>query len=232
MQTQGTRGNTGSPSGDRSRDQLATRESQAGPSGVTERLAVLMKPGNAGGGKGPQLKGNARSNEGRGIDDESSNPRKCSEVADGVARESEGIAQLSFLCSVRQGVPEGRSGLCLRMLPSQWWSSGSRWSEVRGHRSVWSRTMVGRTGARAEESNLSTVTRTACLYTQAGREAAAVRSTRHPGSDGGNGGSFGPRTYLRGRPAAGTVRLSARPQRVGRRETGSQADLFPPSRNC
>ena len=45
------------------RDQLATRESQAGPYGVTERLAVLMKPGNAGGGKGPQLKGNARSDE-------------------------------------------------------------------------------------------------------------------------------------------------------------------------
>src|SRR5713101_2397074 len=39
-----------------SRDQLATRESQAGPYGVTERLAIPMKPGNAGGGKGPQLK--------------------------------------------------------------------------------------------------------------------------------------------------------------------------------
>jgi hypothetical protein len=45
-------------------DQLAARERQAGPSGVTERLAVLMKPGNSGGGKGPQLKGNARSDEG------------------------------------------------------------------------------------------------------------------------------------------------------------------------
>src|SRR6266566_5838340 len=60
--------------------------------GVTERLAVLLKPGNAGGGKGPQLKGNARSDEDRGIGDEPNNPRKCSEVADGVARESEGIA--------------------------------------------------------------------------------------------------------------------------------------------
>src|ERR1035437_5009189 len=63
MQTQGTRRNTGSPSGDRSRDQLETRESKAGPFGVTERLAVPLKPGNAGGGKGPQLKGNARSGE-------------------------------------------------------------------------------------------------------------------------------------------------------------------------
>jgi hypothetical protein len=31
MQTEWIRRNTGSPSGDRSRDQLATRESQAGP---------------------------------------------------------------------------------------------------------------------------------------------------------------------------------------------------------
>jgi hypothetical protein len=51
-----------------------------------------MKPGNVGGGKGPQLKGNATSNEDGGIDVESINPSKCSEAADGVARESEGIA--------------------------------------------------------------------------------------------------------------------------------------------
>ena len=48
-----TSSNTGSPSGDRSLDQLATRESQAGPYGVTERPVVPMRPGNAGGGKGP-----------------------------------------------------------------------------------------------------------------------------------------------------------------------------------
>src|SRR5215467_9106843 len=33
------------------------------------------KPSNVGGGKGPQLKTDARSNEGQGIDDESSRPR-------------------------------------------------------------------------------------------------------------------------------------------------------------
>jgi hypothetical protein len=44
--------NTGSPSGDRLGDQPAPRESQAGPYGVAERLVGLMKPGNAGGGKG------------------------------------------------------------------------------------------------------------------------------------------------------------------------------------
>jgi hypothetical protein len=65
MQTQGTRRNTGSPSGDRGLGQPAARESQAGPFGVAERLVVPMKPGNAGGGKGPQLKGDAGSDEGR-----------------------------------------------------------------------------------------------------------------------------------------------------------------------
>ena len=48
------------------KDQLAARERQAGPCEVAERLAVPVKPGNAGGGKGPQLKTNARSNNGHG----------------------------------------------------------------------------------------------------------------------------------------------------------------------
>jgi hypothetical protein len=72
----------------RSWDQLATRESQAGPSGVAERRVVPRKPGNAGGGKGPQLEVNAASDEEREIGDEPNNPGKCSEVADGVTRES------------------------------------------------------------------------------------------------------------------------------------------------
>jgi hypothetical protein len=57
--------------------------------------------------------------------------------------------------------------------------------------------MVGRTGARAEKSNLSTTARAAGLHTQAGWEAATVRNTRYPGPDGGNGGSAGTRTYPR-----------------------------------
>src|SRR5215468_2015154 len=111
MQAKGSSSNTGNPSGDRLGDQLTPRERQVGPSGVTERPVVPMKPGNSGRGKGPQLKGNARSDEDGGIGDESINPRKRSEVAEGVARQSEGSAQLSLLCPVRQDVPQGRSGL-------------------------------------------------------------------------------------------------------------------------
>src|SRR5215469_4377145 len=58
---------TGSPGGDRLGDQLAPRERQAGPLRVTERLVRAMKPGSAGRAKGPQLKGNARSDEDGGI---------------------------------------------------------------------------------------------------------------------------------------------------------------------
>ena len=39
---------------------------------MTERPVVLMKPGNAGGGKGPQLEVNAASDEEREIGDEPS----------------------------------------------------------------------------------------------------------------------------------------------------------------
>jgi len=47
--------------------QLATREGQAGPCEVAERSVVPLKPGNSGGGKGPQFKGNAGRGENRGI---------------------------------------------------------------------------------------------------------------------------------------------------------------------
>ena len=59
-----TRRNTGSLNGDRATAiNWAPRESQAGPSGVAERLVGPMKPGNAGRGKRAQLKGNARSDK-------------------------------------------------------------------------------------------------------------------------------------------------------------------------
>ena len=61
-----TSSNTGSPSGGRSPDQPTTRERQVGPYGVAERFVVPVKLGNSGGGKGPQLKTNARSNNGHG----------------------------------------------------------------------------------------------------------------------------------------------------------------------
>ena len=44
-------------------DQPDAREGQAGRTGVAARLVVPLKPGNAGGGKGPQFKTDARRGE-------------------------------------------------------------------------------------------------------------------------------------------------------------------------
>jgi len=46
------------------------REGQAGPRGESERFIVPSKPGNAGGGKGPQFQGNVRRKNSREIGDE------------------------------------------------------------------------------------------------------------------------------------------------------------------
>ena len=48
-------------------DQPDAREGQAGRHGVAERPVVPGKPSNAGGGKGPQFKTNARRSEGQEI---------------------------------------------------------------------------------------------------------------------------------------------------------------------
>ena len=64
--TQGKRTQHGKPQCVIRDDQPDAREGQAGRAGVAERLVVPRKPGNAGGGKGPQFKTNAISGEGPG----------------------------------------------------------------------------------------------------------------------------------------------------------------------
>jgi hypothetical protein len=64
--TQGKRTQHGKPQCVIRDDQPDAREGQAGRTGVAERLVVPLKPGNAGGGKGPQFKTDARRGEGRG----------------------------------------------------------------------------------------------------------------------------------------------------------------------
>src|SRR5271169_4115135 len=64
--TQGKRTQHGKPHCVIRDDQLDAREGQAGRYGVAERFVVPLKPGNAGGGKGPQFKTDARRGEGPG----------------------------------------------------------------------------------------------------------------------------------------------------------------------
>jgi hypothetical protein len=85
--TQGKRTQHGKPQSVVSDDQPEAREGQAGRLGVAERFVVPLKPGNAGGGKGPQFKTDAIRGEGPG-DWATYQLRKCSETAEGVARYS------------------------------------------------------------------------------------------------------------------------------------------------
>jgi len=64
--TQGKRTQHGKPQSVVSEDQPEAREGQAGRLGVAERSVVPLKPGNAGGGKGPQFKTDALRGEGPG----------------------------------------------------------------------------------------------------------------------------------------------------------------------
>ena len=64
--TQGKRTKHGKPQSVVSDDQPEAREGQAGRLGVAERFVVPLKPGNAGGGKGPQFKTDAIRGEGPG----------------------------------------------------------------------------------------------------------------------------------------------------------------------
>jgi len=64
--TQGKRTQHGKPQSVVSEDQPEAREGQAGRPGVAERFVVPLKPGNAGGGKGPQFKTDAIRGEGQG----------------------------------------------------------------------------------------------------------------------------------------------------------------------
>ena len=69
-------------------DQPDAREGEAGRRGETERFVVPLKPENAGGGKGPQFKTDARRGEGPGEIGQPINSAKGSETADGVARQT------------------------------------------------------------------------------------------------------------------------------------------------
>src|SRR6266481_6186458 len=64
--TQGKRRQHGKPQGVVRDDQPDAREGQAGRPGVAERFVVPLRPGNAGGGKGPLFKTGARRGEGPG----------------------------------------------------------------------------------------------------------------------------------------------------------------------
>lgn len=116
-----------------------------GPAHSTEEA------GNDRGGKGPELKGQCRKQRGRKeSDDESSTSGEASEVAGDAARQSQGRAEPAVPRLVRQGVPRGRAGPRLCLLPGQRRRGGRGRLDVRGHRGVRAGALAGRSGGNAE----------------------------------------------------------------------------------
>jgi hypothetical protein len=114
--TQGKRTHHGKPHGVVDDGQPDSREGRSRRFGVTERPVVPLKPGNAGGGKGPWFRTDAASSEGQEIG-QPINSEECSEAADGVTRESEDRSRVSLLRSVRQDIPRGHPDACLCAVP-------------------------------------------------------------------------------------------------------------------
>jgi hypothetical protein len=74
------------PVGESWDSQPEVREDQTGPIGVADRLVVLLRPSNVGGGKESEFKRDARRSKNQEIGGESENSGKDSEAAEGVLR--------------------------------------------------------------------------------------------------------------------------------------------------
>src|ERR1039458_3040603 len=136
-------------------EQPDTREGWSGRLGVTERLVLPMKPGNAGGGKEPWFRTDAIRSEGAEIG-QPSNSGKCSETADGVTRESEDGSRVSLLRAVRQDLPGGHPGPGLRPVLLQQGRTGSGRSGLLGYRGVRGAAVARRTGEGAQGGDIPT----------------------------------------------------------------------------
>ena len=212
--TQGKRTKHGKPRGVVSDDQPDAREGRAGRPGVAERFVVPLKPGNAGGGKGPQFKTNALRGEGPG--DWATYQlrrvfRNCRRRYTRKRRQKPAIA--STPCTTRSAA---------RMMPLQQGRVGGGWPGLCGHRRAWGAAVAWRTGACSQARDLPTRPHQKSVHPQGQRQTQAsgyldlAGSGLHDSSDAGAG------TDLRSRPSTRTARRGG-PLGVCPRREGSPA---------
>ncbi len=97
MSVQGERSSHGKPPAVEARDsQPDAREGQAGPLGVAERSVVPWKPGNAGGGKGPQFQNNVLRAESREIGVSLETPAKVRKLQEALHAKAKGSPGYRF----------------------------------------------------------------------------------------------------------------------------------------
>ena len=102
------------------------------------------------------------------------NSTEGSETPDDAACQSEGIAGVSVLRPLRQGVPEGHPGVRLPALPLQRRRPGGGRPDLRGHRGVRARPVARRTDDRTERANVSTRPGASRVHPERGRQATPV----------------------------------------------------------
>ena len=165
------------------------REGQAGPRGVAERPVVARKPGNAGGAKGPQFKDNAGSGDGTGgIGDEPTTSRTVQKLQAALHAKAKGAPNYRFYALYDKVYREDVLWHGLPTLPGQRRSAGRRRPDVRGHRGVRRDEVVGRTGGRTQDEDVSAQAGAAGVHSEAGRQAAAAGDSDDQGSRRADGG--------------------------------------------
>ncbi len=201
--------------------QPVTREGEAGRWRVAERPVVPGKPGNAGGGKGPWFKASVRRSEEREIG-QPSNSAECSEATDGAPCQSEGRAELSVPCALRQAVPRGCAAFCLPVLPREPRRPGGGRSAFRGHRSEGCGTLARRVGEDAQREDVPGGSDSPGVYPKAQRQVAATGDSDDPRPGSADGDGVSARSDLRSRPATTAIRLPAGSERTRCDRAGSQ----------
>jgi hypothetical protein len=172
--TQGKRTQHGRPHGVVRDDQPDAREGQAGRCGETEGFVVPRKPANAGGGKGPQFKTNARRGEGPG--DWATYQlrrvfRNCRRRCTRKRRHKAAIA--STPCTTRSAVRTSWLTPMPSAAPTRV-HRGLTGSGLRGHRSVWGAAVAWRTGACAQAGDLPTGSHQKSVHTEGQWQTQAV----------------------------------------------------------
>jgi hypothetical protein len=178
-----------------------------------------MKSGNADGGKRPQLRANARSNEDGGIDVSLATPasvQKLQMALHAKAKEAPDFRFYALYDKVYRKDVLAFAYECCKANGGAAGVDGQTFEDIEAYgKERW----LDELAQELKKRTYQPLPVRRVYIPKPDGETAAVRGARYPRPGSGNGGGSRTRTYIRGRPAVGTVRLSARPQRTGRCKT-------------
>ena len=200
------------------------REGQAGPPGVADRPVVPSKPGNAGGGKGPEFKTSVRKSTRAGrLAMSLAPPPKVQKLQTALHAKAKGSPSYRFYRLYdkvyRRDILEFAYLRC-RSNDGAPGVDGQTFEDIEAYgRDRWLDELT--TELRKRTYRPHPVRRV--FIPKAGWQATSAGDRFDPGPRGADGGGAGLGADLRGRPAAGAIRLPARPQCPGRRQASPWA---------